>query len=323
MAAMNEEDHSIHLADTVPSGLGGERCDAIASHLFPDYSRSRLQGWLKDGSLTVDGEACKPKTKLLPGQLLVLEAELEPQGDWQAEDIPLNIVYEDDDILVVNKPAGMVVHPGAGNWSGTLLNALLYHYPDIDKVPRAGIVHRLDKDTTGLMVVAKTLQAQTDLVMQLQDRSVSREYAAVVVGTFTGGGTVNEPIGRHPQQRTKMGVLRASTNGAKEAITHYWIEKRFSQYTLVRVKLETGRTHQIRVHMAHLGHALVGDSTYSRFKIPKGASPELVEALRHFPRQALHARKLGLEHPETGEYLEWEVPMPSDMQALLIALKEG
>ncbi len=323
MTAMNEDDHSIHLQGMVPAELGGERCDAIASHLFPDYSRSRLQGWLKDGRLTVDGEPCKPKTKLLPGQLLVLEAELEPQGEWLPEDIPLDIVYEDHEILVVNKPAGMVVHPGAGNWSGTLLNGLLHHYPDIDKVPRAGIVHRLDKDTTGLMVVAKTLQAQTDLVMQLQDRTVSREYAAVVTGTFTGGGTVDAPIGRHPQQRTKMAVLRPTANGAKEAITHYWIEQRFPQHTLVRVKLETGRTHQIRVHMTHLGHSLVGDGTYSRFKIPKGASPELVEALRSFPRQALHARKLGLEHPGTGDYMEWEVPLPEDIQALINALEEG
>lgn len=307
----------------MPAEMAGERCDAIASHLFPDFSRSRLQGWLKQGNLTVDGASCKAKVKLMPGQHLVLKAELEAQGDWEPEDIPLDIVYEDDDILVINKPTGLVVHPGAGNWSGTLLNALLYHCPGIDKVPRAGIVHRLDKDTTGLMVVAKTLQAQTDLVAQLQDRTVSREYLALIVGTLTGGGCVDAPIGRHPQQRTKMAVVRPGANGAKEAITHYWIEERFEQHSLVRVQLETGRTHQIRVHMTHLNHPLVGDKTYSRFRLTKGASQEMSDALREFPRQALHARRLGLEHPETGEYMEWEVPLPEDMEQLLEAVRRG
>ncbi len=305
----------------VPADMGGMRFDQVASGLFPEFSRARLQAWIRDGQLTLDGRVAKPKDRLLGGEELRLEAELEPQGNWEPEAIELNIVHEDDDLLVINKPAGLVVHPAAGNHTGTLLNALLHHCPALEGVPRAGIVHRLDKDTTGLMVVAKTLSAHTDLVEQLQERIVSREYEAVAIGTMTGGGTVDAPIGRHPRQRKQMAVLE---KGGKRAVTHYRLVERFAAHTHIRVKLETGRTHQIRVHMAHIRHPLVGDATYAgRFKIPKGASDELIHALKSFPRQALHAARLGLEHPGSGEYREWTAPLPDDFQSLLAALKAG
>lgn len=305
----------------VPAEMGGMRFDQAASSLFPEFSRARLQTWIRDGQLMLNGRVAKPKERLIGGEALALEAELEPQGDWQPEAIDLDIVYEDEELLVINKPAGLVVHPAAGNQTGTLLNALLHHSPELESVPRAGIVHRLDKDTTGLMVVAKTLSAHTDLVDQLQERVVSREYEAVAIGTMTGGGTVDARIGRHPQQRKQMAVVET---GGKRAVTHYRLVQRFAAHTHIRVKLETGRTHQIRVHMAHVRHPLVGDGTYGgRFKIPKGASDELIQALKSFPRQALHAATLGLEHPATGEYCEWTAPLPEDMLALLAALKQG
>lgn len=305
---------------SVPVTLMGSRLDFAAAELFPEFSRSRLQAWIKSGDLTVNGGAAKPKDKMLGGEQLRLVAEQEEQGDWQAEEIPLDIVYEDDDILVVNKPQNLVVHPAAGNATGTLLNGLLFHCPELINIPRAGIVHRLDKDTTGLMVVAKTLQAHADLVEQLQERSVSREYEAVVTGVMTGGGMVEANIGRHPKQRQKMAVLDF---GGKEAITHYRVLKRYRNHTHIRLKLETGRTHQIRVHMAHIGYPLVGDSAYAgRFKIPKQTEPELLEMLRGFGRQALHAECLGLIHPRTGEYMEWQRDLPKDMQALLALLRQ-
>ncbi len=305
----------------VPADMGGMRFDQVASGLFPEFSRARLQTWIRDGQLTLNGRKAKPKERLIGGEELRLEAELEPQGEWEPEAIDLDILYEDEDLLVINKPAGLVVHPAAGNHTGTLLNALLHHCPAIEGIPRAGIVHRLDKDTTGLMVVAKTLSAHTDLVDQLQERIVSREYEAVAVGTMTGGGTVEARIGRHPKQRKQMAVVE---EGGKRAVTHYRLVERFPSHTHIRVKLETGRTHQIRVHMAHIRHPLVGDPIYGgRFKIPKGASDELIEALKDFPRQALHAASLGLEHPTTGEYCEWSAPLPEDFQALLKALKAG
>ena len=309
---------TINRQEIVPADLNYARFDQAASALFPEYSRSRLQSWIKGGQLTANHSSCRPRDKVHEGDVLTLQAELQPEGRFEAEAIALDIVYEDDDIIVINKPAGLVVHPGAGNPSGTLLNALLSHCPSIDSVPRAGIVHRLDRDTTGLMVVAKTLQAHADLVAQLQARDVHREYDAVVIGSMTGGGKVEEPMGRHPQQRTKMAVVQF---GGKEAITHYRLQKRYRDHCHVRCFLETGRTHQIRVHMAHIRHPLVGDATYAgRPRLPKGASDALVNMLRSFPRQALHARKLELEHPISGDTMSWEVPLPDDMQALLAVL---
>jgi 23S rRNA pseudouridine1911/1915/1917 synthase len=309
------------LTAQVPISMNGMRFDQAASELFPDFSRSRLQSWIKDGQLKVDGKAGKPKDKLIGGETLELKAELEAQGEWEAEEIELDIVHEDDDLLIINKQAGLVVHPAAGNYTGTLVNALLNHCPGLINLPRAGIVHRLDKETTGLMVVAKTLEAHTDLVEQLADRTVSREYEAIAVGAMTGGGTVNAPMGRHPIHRKLMAVL---SQGGKRAVTHYRVATRFPHHTHIKVKLETGRTHQIRVHMAHIGFPLVGDPLYgSRFKIPKGANNHLIESLKAFPRQALHAAKLGLEHPGTGEYTEWTAPLPQDFQDLLKALKHG
>lgn len=305
----------------VPSELRGTRLDQVAQSLFPDYSRSQLQNWIKSGDLQVNGKTQRPKDKLYGGEVLDLTVTLAPQGEWQPQAIALDIVYEDESILVINKPAGLVVHPAAGNHDGTLLNALLHHCPGQECLPRAGIVHRLDKDTSGLMVVAKTLTAQTSLVNQLQDRSMGREYEAVAVGALTGGGKVDAPIGRHPTHRVKMAVVHGPSG--KPARTHYRVVGRFPQHTHIRVKLETGRTHQIRVHMAHIRHPLVGDNLYAGgFKIPPKVSQELIEALKGFSRQALHAQTLTLIHPDTGEEVSWSVPIPEDMQALLAALKK-
>ncbi|GAB2525985.1 23S rRNA pseudouridine(1911/1915/1917) synthase RluD [Microbulbifer agarilyticus] len=316
--------NQIHLEIEVPAECAGQRFDQAAADLIPDYSRARLQTWIKGGQLTIDGRSGKPKDKLFGGERLVLRAELEPQGEWLPQKMDLDIVYEDDAILVINKPAGLVVHPAAGNPDNTLLNGLLAHCAGQQNIPRAGIVHRLDKDTSGLMVVAKTLQAQTDLVDQLKERSVSRLYDAVVQGTLSGGGTVDAPMGRHRTNRLKMAVLpNAGMGGAKEAITHYRLQERFRSHMLVRCQLETGRTHQIRVHMAHIRHPLVGDPLYGgRGKLPRGASRELVEALQQFPRQALHAAELALIHPESAEPMHWQAPMPQDMLQLLALLRE-
>ncbi|MEH6508072.1 23S rRNA pseudouridine(1911/1915/1917) synthase RluD [Halopseudomonas aestusnigri] len=309
----------IRLSAQVSPESGGQRLDQVAAQLFPDYSRSRLQGWIKDGSLLVDGEVKRTRDIVLGGERLELDAEREIQGEWQAEAIDLDIIYEDDALLVINKPAGLVVHPAAGHQDGTLLNALLHHAPELAKVPRAGIVHRLDKDTTGLMVVAKTIEAQTDLVAQLQARTVSREYECVVIGVMTAGGKVDQPIARHGTQRQKMAVVA----GGKQAISHYRVINRFRAHTHVKVKLETGRTHQIRVHMSYIHFPLVGDPVYGgRLRIPPGASPELIKELREFPRQALHARRLELEHPTDGRHMSWQVPLPEDMQHLLALLRE-
>lgn len=313
--------NSIQTNVLVPIHLGNKRLDQIAAELFSDFSRSRLQQWIKDGKLTVDGETRRGRDKMIGGENLELNVILEAEGDWEAEDIPINVVYEDDDIVVINKPSGLVVHPAAGNHTGTLLNALLYRYPGIENVPRAGIVHRLDKDTTGLMVVAKTLQAQTQLVNQLQDRSMGREYEAITMGVMTGGGIIEAPIARHPTQRTKMAV--APEDMGKEAITHYRVLKKFNAHTHIRCKLETGRTHQIRVHLSHIGYPLVGDQTYfGRFRLPKGISLHLRQELQTFQRQALHARELSLWHPTTDEYMTWDTELPEDFQNLLKALSD-
>ena len=293
---------------TVPPDCGGLRLDQALVRLWPKHSRNRLQNWIREGRVSVGGQVVsEPKHKLWGGESLALvEAPDEHVLASAPEAIALNIVHEDDTLIILDKPAGLVVHPGSGNWSGTLLNALLHHEPSLEKVPRAGIVHRLDKDTSGLMVVAKTLEAQTDLVRQLQARTVKRYYQALVRGTLDVGGTVDQPIGRHPTQRTKMAVVRTG----KPARTHYRIVERFIDCTLVECALETGRTHQIRVHMAALGHPLVGDPVYGggASRVPIGPA---------FPRQALHARRLGLIHPETGKPMLWKSNMPDDMAELI------
>ena len=304
----------------IPMDAYGQRLDQSAAVLLPEYSRSRLQQWIKQGKILLNGEVCKPKTKVSGGETLLVTIEQEEQGEWLAEQIPLDIIFEDESLLVINKPVGLVVHPAVGNQTGTLLNALLYHCPELINVPRAGIVHRLDKDTSGLLVVAKTLQAQTHLVKQLQKRAFEREYEAIVQGEMIGGGTVDEAIGRHPVNRVKMAVVRNSgpgKNNGKEAITHYRIKERYRGYTGLQVKLETGRTHQIRVHLAHLNFPLVGDQVYAgRLRLPPDCNDSLKQFLNHFKRQALHARRLGLKHPDTEELLEWEVEVPEDMLEL-------
>ncbi|MFK7161816.1 23S rRNA pseudouridine(1911/1915/1917) synthase RluD [Marinospirillum sp. MEB164] len=304
----------------VPIHLAGKRADQAAAELFTDFSRAKLQQWLKEGALLRNGAPLKPKDKVMAGDLLVIEAQQEIQTRDVPQQIALDIVHEDDALLVINKEAGMVVHPAAGHADGTLLNALLYHCPQLEDLPRAGIVHRLDKDTSGLMVVAKTLQAQTSLVAQLQDRSMGREYDAVVLGSLISGGTINAPIGRHPKDRQRQAVV---VSGGKPAVTHYRVVERYRAHTHVRCQLETGRTHQIRVHLSHLKHPLVGDPQYGgRLKLPAGAGEELKQFLRAFPRQALHARSLKLLHPEHQQPQQWQAPMPEDMQLLLALLAE-
>ena len=305
--------------DTVPESCLGKRFDQTLAEMFPDYSRSRLKEWILAGHVTVDGVVVNvPREKMFGGELIAIDTEVESEVRFQAQDLPLNIVYEDDDILVINKPAGFVVHPGAGNPDGTVLNALLHHCPQLDVVPRAGIVHRLDKDTTGLMVVAKTIAAQTNLVESLQAREITREYEAIANGIMTAGGLVDEPIGRHATKRTHMAV----TFSGRPSITHYRVMEKFRLHTRLRLRLETGRTHQIRVHMAHITHPLVGDPVYGgRPRPPKNASEELREMLRQFKRQALHAAMLSLFHPITGEQMTWHADVPEDMVALADMLR--
>lgn len=303
----------------VPLERVGQRLDKVLVELFPDYSRSRLQTWTDQGHVLLDGRQPKRRDKVMGGESVELRVPAATDEEWGPEEIPLDVVYQDDALLVINKPAGMVVHPGAGNYGGTLLNGLLHYAPELAAVPRAGLVHRLDKDTTGLLVVARTLKSHKDLVDQLKERSVSRQYLALINGTMVAGGTVDEPVGRHPTDRKRMAVRPLG----REAITHYRINERFTAHTLLDVKLETGRTHQIRVHMAHLNHPLVGDPTYGgRNRVPVGASELLRETLRAFPRQALHARELGLIHPQTGELVSWQAPIPEDFQQLLSTLRE-
>lgn len=293
---------------TIPQEYAGLRLDQALARLFPSHSRSRLQGWLKAGWVTLDGGARDAKFKVWGGErVCLIEPQTPEQTAGSAEDIPLAVKYEDGAILVVNKPVGLVVHPGSGNWSGTLLNALLYYLPQLAGVPRAGIVHRLDKDTSGLMVVAKTLEAQTSLVRQLQARSVKRHYRALVHGETAVSGVIDKPIGRHPSQRTRMAVVDAG----RPAVTRFKLEERFERATLVECQLETGRTHQIRVHMASIRHPLIGDATYG------GARRSGLPLLDAFPRQALHAYRLGLQHPESGESMEWEMALPDDFATLL------
>ncbi|MBA6224680.1 23S rRNA pseudouridine(1911/1915/1917) synthase RluD [Colwellia sp. MB02u-18] len=306
--------------DTVPESCLGKRFDQTLAVMFPDYSRSRLKEWILAGHITVDGLVVdRPREKMFGGEEVAIDTQVESEVRFQAQDLPLNIVYEDDDILVINKPAGFVVHPGAGNPDGTVLNALLHHCPQLDVVPRAGIVHRLDKDTTGLMVVAKTIAAQTNLVESLQAREITREYEAIASGIMTAGGLVDQPIGRHATKRTHMAV----TFSGRPSVTHYRVMEKFRLHTRLRLRLETGRTHQIRVHMAHITHALAGDPVYGgRPRPPKNASEELREMLQQFKRQALHAAMLSLYHPITGVQMTWHADVPEDMVALADMLRK-
>ncbi len=308
------------LTTTIPKEMAGKRLDQCLAEIFPDYSRSKLQTWIKAGRVTANKKRLKPKDKVDGGEFIELDAEPEQVLEYEAEDIPLQIIYEDEAILIVNKPAGLVVHPAVGHWQGTLVNALLNHNALLKTLPRAGIVHRLDKETSGLLMVAKTLQAHHSLTTQLQERTVTREYLALVKGWMTAGGTIDEPIGRHAGDR-KRNTVRED---GKPAITHYRLDHRFKRHTLIRVKLETGRTHQIRVHMAHIRYPLVGDQVYGgRFQMPAHCDEELAQQLRAFKRQALHATKLGIQHPVTDEYCEWEQAVPEDMANLLEALKNN
>jgi 23S rRNA pseudouridine1911/1915/1917 synthase len=302
----------------IPEEFAGLRLDQALARMFPEYSRSRLKEWLLAGAISVEGGPKRPRDAVSGGEIVTLQPKAEIEVRAEAEPIALDIVHEDDDLLVVNKPAGLVVHPGAGNPAGTLMNGLLHHASSLQEIPRAGIIHRLDKDTSGLLLVAKSLTAHTALVRLLADREISRHYLAICNGVLTGGGTIREPISRHPVDRKKMSVQQSG----KPAVTHYTVRERFAACTLVDVRLETGRTHQIRVHFAHRRNALVGDQVYGgRLALPKGASDELIQALRHFKRQALHATRLAFEHPSTGEMIDLEVDPPTDFQVLVDTLR--
>ncbi len=304
---------------TVPDEAAGRRFDAVLAELFPEYSRSRLAAWIKSGDALLDGEAARPRDPVKGGETVSLAAVAEIQTEAVAEDIPLDVLYEDRHLFVLDKPAGLVVHPGAGNPAGTLVNALLHRDPGLAVLPRAGIVHRLDKDTSGVMVVARTLEAHTGLVAQLAAREVHRQYLAVVVGSLVSGGTADAPIDRHPRDRLRMAVRE----DGREAVTHFRLRERFRAHTALECRLETGRTHQIRVHMQHLRHPIVGDPLYGGpLKLPRGATEELAAGLRGFKRQALHAEVLEFAHPLTGEPVRVSAPLPADMVQLLQVLRE-
>jgi 23S rRNA pseudouridine1911/1915/1917 synthase len=311
------------LAAPVPDELDGKRFDQALAEMFPDYSRSRLQGWIRKERALLDGAVVQPRAKVRAGQRVELRPELAALDELSgapAEPMPLNVVFEDPDLIVINKPAGLVVHPGAGNPAGTLMNGLLHYAPELETIPRAGILHRLDKDTTGLLLIARSVAAHTRLVRALEKRELRREYRAVCNGRLTAGATVDAPIGRHPNQRTRMAVVQ---NG-KPAVTHYRVLTRFPAHTFIAVRLETGRTHQIRVHLAHRHQPLVGDPVYGgRLRIPAGASDTLAEVLRGYKRQALHASDLGFEHPVSGEQMDFHAPLPDDLLGLLAVLDGG
>jgi len=303
----------------IPERMTGQRLDVALSEMLPDYSRSKITDWIKSGEALINHKTFKPKDKVSGSEMVELTISQKKNNDWLGEDIPLNVVFEDADIIVLNKSVGMVTHPGAGNWSGTLANALLYYEPNLATLDRAGIVHRLDKNTSGLMVVAKNEKSQKNLVEQLQTHSVSREYSAIVYGHMVAGGTVDEPIGRDTKDRVKQAV---SSNG-REAVTHYRVIDRYQNHTHVKAILETGRTHQIRVHLSHIGYPLIGDPMYGgKLRFPKKADEALKEALVNFKRQALHSRKLTLTHPISGKLMSWKAPLPEDMLALLDVLND-
>lgn len=309
----------ITLSSTVPTELDNQRLDRVLASLFPSYSRSLQKTWILAHQVQVDHTVIsKPRHKVQADQTLTVEATLEPHPTWEGQAIPLDILFEDDHLIVINKPAGMICHPGAGNPDRTLVNALMHHNPATDTLPRAGLIHRLDKGTSGLLIAAKTLPCHTALTQAMQQRQIKREYEAIAEGKLIAGNTIEAPIGRHPQHRTKMAVVKQG----KPAITHYRILTRFKAYTHVAVILETGRTHQIRVHFQHIRHPLIGDRCYQpRYVQAKGCSPDLQHALQHFHRQALHARRLSFTHPVTDETLTVEAPKPLDFEQLLQALQ--
>jgi 23S rRNA pseudouridine1911/1915/1917 synthase len=302
----------------LPPESAGLRFDQALARQLPQYSRARLKDWIESGAVRVEGRPLRPKDKVLGGEQVRIEAQLQVQGELSAEAIPLEILFQDSSLIILNKPAGLVVHPGAGNGRHTLQNALLGLDPKLALVPRAGLIHRLDKDTSGLLVVARTPEAHTVLAAAMAERAITREYLAICTGVMTGGGTIDEPIGRHRTQRTRMAV-RAD---GRPSVTHYRVLERFRAHTYLRVQLETGRTHQIRVHLAHAGFPVVGDPLYAgRRRLTAGSGAALAAALAVFPRQALHAARLKLQHPRSGRQMEWQAPVPADMSALLAALK--
>ena len=306
------------LQKEIPDSLSGQRLDTALARMFPEYSRSRLKSWILDGQVTVDDRVKRPRDAVSGGEQVVLTPRAEVSVTSEPEAIALDICYEDETLLIVNKPVGLVVHPGAGNIRGTLMNGLLHHVPSLEAVPRAGIVHRLDKDTSGLLLVGKTLQSHTALVRILAERKISRSYVAICNGVLTGGGTIDAPIGRHPVDRRKMSIRE----DGKPAVTHYRVLERYRAHTYISVELETGRTHQIRVHFAYRRHPLLGDPAYGgRLQIPAGALPELVDALRKFRRQALHAARLRFIHPESGADVDVRCPPPDDFARLLDILE--
>ncbi|MBV9575267.1 MAG: 23S rRNA pseudouridine(1911/1915/1917) synthase RluD [Gammaproteobacteria bacterium] len=303
----------------IPDTYAHMRLDQALAKLLPDYSRTQIQEWIEMGSILVNGMPMKAKTKLKGGETVSIDVIEKPQPTWEAQAIPLTIVYEDDALLVINKPPGLVVHPGAGNANHTLLNALLYHAADLQLLPRAGILHRLDKDTSGLLVIAKTAASLKDLSQQLKKRTLVREYQAIIYGQLISGGRIDAPIDRHPLQRKRMAVVETG----KPAVTHYRIMEKYRAHTRLKVRLETGRTHQIRVHLSHIHHPLVGDITYGgRVQLTKGMSSELIQSLRHFKRQALHACALGFSHPVTNEWMQFEIDLPEDMTQLIAELRK-
>ena len=319
----NDLSHDLPKAEprhaAVPDSAAGRRLDAVLAEIFPQYSRSRLSAWIKTGDVSVDGAQVRGRDAVRGGEQVILTAIQDTQTHALPEDIPLDVLYQDADVFVINKPAGLVVHPGAGNPTGTMVNALLHLDPALELLPRAGIVHRLDKDTSGVMVVARTLEAHTSLVAQLSSREVHRQYLAIVVGALVSGGTATGAIDRHPRDRLRMAVRE----DGKDAVTHFRLRERFRTHTALECRLETGRTHQIRVHMAHLKHPIVGDPLYGgSFKLPKGASEEFIAGLRGLKRQALHAEVLEFMHPVTGEPVRTSAPIPADMQNLLRLLRE-
>lgn len=308
---------------TVPREYHSQRLDSVIAQLLPEYSRSQISNWIKSGAVTLNQKTCKPKDKAQDGDLIELCVDLnEVDSDFalcEPEDIPLDIIYEDEEVLVLNKPAGLVVHPGAGNREHTLVNALLHHAPALHHLPRAGIIHRLDKDTTGLLIVAKTLTAHTSLIRQMQARDIQRHYITLVQGHIISGGTIDTGFGRHPRNRLKMTV----TGQGRQAITHYTVNKHYNDYTLLDVSLMTGRTHQIRVHLAHINHPVVGDQLYGgRMRFPLNANEQLRTMLQQFKRQALHACSIAFYHPNTEEELTFKAPLPDDFKLLLKTLDE-